>query len=59
MVAQVLCSGIMTSKECVLPIEGNRPDGPLDTVVVDLNASIGQEELQWTCPYLVVERELL
>lgn len=32
----VLCSGIMTRKECVLPIKGNRTDGPLYAVVVDL-----------------------
>lgn len=45
-VRPVLCSGIMTCKECVFPIEGNRPDGPLDAVVVDLDPPVGQEELQ-------------
>jgi hypothetical protein len=42
----VLCSRVMSCKECVLAIGGNRPDGPLDTVVVDLNAAVGQERLQ-------------
>lgn len=42
----VLCSRVMACKERVLPIESNRPDGPLDGVVVDLYASVGQEELQ-------------
>jgi hypothetical protein len=42
----VLGSSVMTCEERVLPIESNRPDGPLDTVVVDLDAPIGQEELQ-------------
>lgn len=42
----VLGSGIMTRKECVLPVEGNRPDGSLDAIVVDLDAAVGQEELQ-------------
>lgn len=36
----------MPRKECVLPIEGYRPDGSLDAVVVDLDAPVGQEELQ-------------
>ncbi len=36
----------MPCEECVLPIESNRPNGPLDAVVVDLDAAVGQEELQ-------------
>ena len=36
----------MPRKECVLPIESNRPNGPLDAVVVDLDAAVGQEELK-------------
>ncbi|MCY1385009.1 hypothetical protein D9M69_733290 [compost metagenome] len=36
----------MTCEERVLSIEGYRPDGPLDGVVVDLDAPVGQEELQ-------------
>ncbi|PTM87784.1 hypothetical protein C7449_11333 [Mycoplana dimorpha] len=32
----VLGPGIVPSEECVLPIEGYRPDGPFDTVVVNL-----------------------
>lgn len=39
----VLCSRVMSCNACVLAIESNRPDGPLDTVVVDLDASVGQE----------------
>jgi len=42
----VLGPGIVPGKECVLPTEGYRPDGPLDAIVVDLDAAIGQEELQ-------------
>lgn len=42
----VLCSRVMACKERVLPIESNRPDGPLDGVIVDLDAAVGQEELQ-------------
>lgn len=42
----VLRSRIVPSKECVLPIEGYRPDGSLDAVVVDLDAAVGEEELQ-------------
>jgi hypothetical protein len=36
----------VTRKERVLPIEGYRPNGSLDAVVVDLDAAVGQEELQ-------------
>ena len=42
----VLRTSIMTCEKCVLPIERNRSDGPLDTVIVDLNAAVSQEELQ-------------
>lgn len=42
----VLCSGIMTRNECVLPIEGNRADGPLDAILVDLDAAVGQEDTE-------------
>jgi len=42
----VLRSGIVARKECVLPIGSYRPNGSLDAVVVDLDAAIGQEELQ-------------
>lgn len=42
----VLGPGVVPGKEGVLPIEGNRPDGLLDAIVVDLNAAVGQEELQ-------------
>lgn len=42
----VLGPGIMPRNECVLPIERNWLDGPLDSVVVDLHAAVGQEELQ-------------
>ena len=34
-----LCPSIV-SGECVLPIERNRPDGPLDAVVVGLDAAV-------------------
>lgn len=36
----------MTRKECVLTIEGYRPDGPLDAIVVNLDAAVSQKELQ-------------
>jgi len=42
----VLGPGIVFGKECILAIEGNRPNGALDTIVVDLDAFVGQEELQ-------------
>jgi hypothetical protein len=42
----VLGPGIVSGKECVLPIEGYGLDGPLDAIVVDPDAAIGQEELQ-------------
>lgn len=42
----VLGSSVMTCEERVLPIESNRPDGSLDAVVVDLDVTVGQEQLQ-------------
>jgi hypothetical protein len=36
----------VSGEESVLSIEGYRPDGPLDSIVVDLDAAVGQEELQ-------------
>ena len=42
----VLGPGIVSGKECILAIEGNRPNGALDTVVVDLSTAVRQEELQ-------------
>ncbi|KQV36332.1 hypothetical protein ASC96_28050 [Rhizobium sp. Root1204] len=42
----VLSPSVVPGKERILAIEGYRPDGPLDAVVVDLDAPIGQEELQ-------------
>ncbi len=37
----ILCSGIVTRKECVLAIQGYRQDGSLDGVAVDLDAPSG------------------
>lgn len=42
----VLSSHVMSGKECVLAVEGYRPDGSLDGVVVDLDTTVGQKELQ-------------
>lgn len=39
----VFCSRIMAGKESVLAIEGNRPDCPFDTVVVDLDPPVSEE----------------
>jgi hypothetical protein len=36
----------MACKECVLAIKGYWPDGSLNAVVVNLDATVGQEELQ-------------
>ena len=38
----VLRSSVMSGEERVLPIESNRPNGSLDAVVVDLDATVGQ-----------------
>lgn len=35
----------LTGKKCIVAIEGNRRDGALDTVAVDLNATVAQEKL--------------
>ncbi len=42
----VLCSGIVARKQCILPVQCNPLDGSLDAVVVDLDATVGQEELE-------------
>lgn len=42
----VLSTSVVPGKERILAIEGYRPDGPLDTVVVDLDAPIDQKKLQ-------------
>lgn len=42
----VLRPGIMPGKEGVLSVQGNWPDGSLYSVVVDLDTTVGQEELQ-------------
>ena len=36
----------MPSEECVLPVERDRPDGSLDTFVVDLDPTVGEEEAE-------------
>ncbi len=42
----ILCSSVMPCEECVLPTEGDGTDGSLYAIVVDLDAAVGQEELQ-------------
>jgi hypothetical protein len=42
----VLRPSFMAGKESVLPIEGNRPNGSLDAVVVDLDTTISQEDTE-------------
>lgn len=42
----VLGSRVVPCKERVFPVEGYGSDGALDAVVVDLDAPVGQEELQ-------------
>jgi hypothetical protein len=42
----VLGSNVVPGEECILPIDRYRPDGSLDGVVIDLDAAVGQEELQ-------------
>lgn len=37
---------IMAREECVLTIEGNRPDGAFDHIAVHLDSSVLKEELQ-------------
>ena len=36
----------MARKEGVFSVDGNRPDGAFDSVVVDLDTTIGQEQVQ-------------
>ena len=47
----VLGTGIMTGKERVLPVQCDGTDGPLDSIVVELNASpsgaFGETRLRW------------
>lgn len=45
----VLGTGIVTGEERIFSVERNRTDGPLDSIVVDLDAPIGQEQLE-PCP---------
>ena len=42
----VLSPGVMSGKKCILAIKSNRLDGPLDDIVVNLDASVRQEEPQ-------------
>lgn len=37
---------VVTSEECVLAVQSDRPDQVFDAVVVDLDTPIGQEGLQ-------------
>lgn len=41
-----LSSSIVARKERVLAVQGYRPDGALDAVVIHLDTAISQEELQ-------------
>lgn len=36
----VLCSSVMSSKQGILPAQGNRPDGSFDGIVVDLDPTV-------------------
>jgi len=40
----VLGTGIVTGKERVLLVQCNRTDSPLDSIVVELDAAIGEEQ---------------
>ena len=42
----VLGASVMTGEERILPVQRNRTDCPLNGIVVDLNAAIGQEQLE-------------
>lgn len=42
----VLCSGVVTGKECVLSLQGDWADGALDGVAVHFDATVGQEQDQ-------------
>lgn len=37
----VLRTCIVPGEKCILPIEGNRPDGPLNGILVNLDAAYG------------------
>ena len=47
----MLGAAVRSGKECILAIEGDRPDGALDHVGVDLDAAVLQEGLKYP-PYL-------
>lgn len=38
--------GVVACEECVLAVQRNRPDGSFDTVVVELDAAVSEEETQ-------------
>lgn len=40
------CSHVVPGEESVLPIERYRPDSSLDTIVVDLDPTVGQEDAE-------------
>ena len=42
----VLCSRIVASEERVLAVQRYRPNGSLNAVIVDLDATVGQEDTQ-------------
>lgn len=42
----VLGADIVTGKERVRPVQSNRADGPLDSIAVELDAPIGQEQFE-------------
>lgn len=42
----VLGPSVVPRKKCVLPVGSYRSNGSLDTIVIDLDAPIGQKELQ-------------
>lgn len=42
----LLCSRIVSGEESVLSVQRNRPDGPFDGIVVDLDPAVGQEDTE-------------
>lgn len=42
----VLRSGVVPGKESILTVQGYRSDGSLDGVVVDLDATVSQEDAE-------------
>ncbi len=42
----VFDTGVVTGKECVLLVQCNRTENPLDGIVVELDAAIIQEQLE-------------